>query len=51
MKIEWLVANATPVGSPHRAEHVILVVISDVFWPVKAVLAEKEPHCYVGILS
>ena len=28
MKIEWLFANATAVGSPARAEHVILGLIS-----------------------
>ena len=27
MKVEWLVANVTAVGSPDRAEHVILGMI------------------------
>ena len=27
MKINWLVADVTAVGSPDRAEHAILVVI------------------------
>ena len=37
MKTEWLVADATPAGSPARAERDILGVILDVFWSIQAV--------------
>ena len=51
MKIEWLVANATVVGSLDRAEHDILGMIFDVFWAIQAVLVLGEPLCGVGIPS
>ena len=38
MKTEWLVTNVTPVGSPDRAESVILGVILGVFLPIQALL-------------
>ena len=37
MKIEWLVANVTPVGSRARAECDILGIILNLFWPITAV--------------
>ena len=40
MKIEWLVANVTAVGSPERAEHAIWGVILAVrfVWPIQPVV-------------
>ena len=43
MKIKWLVANVTSVGSPDRAERYILGIILDVFWPIQDVFVVREP--------
>ena len=46
MKIEWLVADVTPVGSPDRAE--CAMYFGDdfgwaLFWPIQAVFTVGEP--------
>ena len=58
MKLEWLIADVIPVGSPDRAERVILGVIlgvywaiQGVFWSIKAVFVVGEPLCDVGTHS
>ena len=47
MKIEWLIADVTAVGSPTstRAESAVFCVILDVFWPLWATLVAGEPLC------
>ena len=47
MKIEWLVAYETSVGSPARVVHGIFGVIFDVFWLIQAVFVVGEPLCDV----
>ena len=42
MKIEWLIANVTPVRSPARAERDILGMILDVFSPIQAPFVVEE---------
>ena len=53
MKIKWLVADVTPVGSPDRAERAILGV--DVGWaffsPIQVVFAFGGPLCEAGTPS
>ena len=51
MKIDWLVADSSSVGSPDRAEHDILGVILAIFWPIQATFVVGEPFCDVGISS
>ena len=51
MKIKWIVADVTPVGSSDRAEHAILGVILGVFLPIQATFVVGEPLCDVGISS
>ena len=51
MKIEWLVADVTPVWFPDRAERDILGIILGVYWPIHAVLVVREPLCDVGTPS
>ena len=51
MKIEWLVADVTAVGSPDRAECDILGMILDVFLPIQATFVVGETLCDVGIPS
>ena len=51
MKIEWLVADVISVRSPDRAEHDILGVMLDVFWPTQAAFVAREPLCDLGIPS
>ena len=50
MKIEWLVADVTAVGSPDRAERAILGVIlaGRVFGQSRSFLWSEEPLCGVG---
>ena len=36
MKIEWLLTNATAIGSPARAESDFVGKILNVFWPILA---------------
>ena len=50
MKIEWLVANVTAVGSPDRAGRAISEVIlaGRCFWPIQAVFVAGEPFCDLG---
>ena len=43
MKIEWLVADVTPVRSPARAERNIFGMTLTVFWPIQAVLGVGKP--------
>ena len=52
MKIEWLVADVTPVGIPDRAENEILGILLDVFWPIQATFVVGEPFVIsIGIPS
>ena len=51
MKIECLVADVTPVGSPDRAECAILGVILGVFRPIQAIFVIRKPQYDVGIRS
>ena len=52
MKLQWLVTNVTPFGSPDRAERAILEVIwRGVFLPIQAVFVEREPLCGLGTPS
>ena len=51
MKIEWLVANVTPVESPDRAERDLLGMLLDVFWPIQATVMVGQPLCDIGIPS
>ena len=50
MKIEWLVADVTAVGSLDRAERAILGVILTgcVFSPIQVIFVVGEPLCGVG---
>ena len=43
MKSEWLVADATPVTSPDRAERDIFFVILGIFWPIQEFFVVGEP--------
>ena len=48
MKIEWLVTNVTPVGSPDRVERAILWVIwAGYFLPIQAIFVVGEAFCDV----
>ena len=57
MKIEWLIADETVVGSldraerdvgpPARAKRDIFLVILDVFWPIQATFMAGNPLCDV----
>ena len=51
MKLEWLVANVKPVGSPDKAEHAVLGIILSVLWPIQAILLIGGPLCDVGTPS
>ena len=50
MKIEWLVADVTAVGSLDRAERAILGVDFDCvcFWPIQVMFVVEEPFRGVG---
>ena len=50
MKIEWLVADVTAVGSIEKAERAILGVFYDwaSFWPIKVIFVVGDPLCGVG---
>ena len=50
MKIEWLVADVTAVGSLDRAERAILrrIVASRDFLPIQVLFVVGEPLCGVG---
>ena len=53
VKIEWLVADVTTVGSPDRGERAILRVIlaERCFWPIQAVFVIGGRLCGVGTPS
>ena len=51
MKIEYLIANETSVGSPAKVERDIFWMIYGVCWPVQAAIVVGEPLCDVGISS
>ena len=52
LKIEWLVANVTPVGSPARAEHDVLgLLLLDVGWPIQAIFLVEKSLCDIAIPS
>ena len=53
MKMKWLVADVTAVGSPARAEHAILGGDFGwaLFWPIQAIFVVGEPFCDVGTLK
>ena len=42
MKIEWLVADVTPVEPSPRDERDIMGMILDVFWPIRAAVVVGE---------
>ena len=50
MKIEWLVADVTAVGSVDIAEHAIsgVILAERVFWPIQAVFVVRVPLCNLG---
>ena len=48
MKVKWLVANVTAIGSPDIAEHSILgAILAERFCPIQAEFLVGEPLCYV----
>ena len=49
IKIEWLVDDVIPVGSPDRAECGMLGIMLDVFWSIQATFVVGEPLCDEGI--
>ena len=49
MKIKWLDAGVTAVGSPDRAEGAVLEIFSFFFWPIQAAFVVGEPLSDVGI--
>ena len=49
--IEWSVANVTAVGGPDRAEHDILGIMLNIFWPIQAAFVGREPLCDIGTPS
>ena len=49
MKIEGLIANVTPVGSPARAERECLGSILDVFGSIQAAFMVGAPLCGLEI--
>ena len=51
MKVVWLVANVTAVGSPDRAERAIWGAIWGIFWQIQTVFVIGEPFCGVGTSS
>ena len=53
MKLEWLVADVTAIGSSGRAENAILGVMLAVcvFWPIQDIFVVAEPLCDVGTFS
>ena len=53
LKIKWVIANVTAVGSPNRAERAILgrILAGALFWIVQAVFVVREPLCDVGTSS
>ena len=53
MKIEWLVADVTAVGSLDRAGRAILGGDCDwaCFWPIQVIFVVREPLFGVGIAS
>ena len=53
MKIEWLVADVTAVGSIDTAERAILGVFMTgrLSWPIQVIFVAGEPLCGVGTPS
>ena len=51
MKIEWLIADATAVGSPARAESELSWMTLDVLWPIQSAIEVGEPPCDLEIPS
>ena len=51
MKIEWLIADVTSVGSPGRAERDIFGGDVGVFWPIQLAIVVGEPLYEVGMPS
>ena len=53
MKIKWLIADVTAVGSPDIAERAILgqILAGALFWPIQAVFVVGGPLCDVGTPS
>ena len=53
MKKEWLVTNATAIGSPGRAEHAVFGGDFGLacFWPIRDTFVVAEPLCDVGTSS
>ena len=50
MKVEWLVADVTPVGPPDRAEGAISGMFFGLYWPIQAFVV-GEPFYDVSTLS
>ena len=50
-KREGFIAHVTGVGTPVRAEHDLLVVIFDIFWPIHDAFVAGEQHCDLEIPS
>ena len=50
MKIEWLVADVTAVGSLDTPKCAVLGGDRDwvCFWPIKVIFVVREPLCGVG---
>ena len=53
VKIEWLLADVTAVGSLDRAERAILGADFGwaCFWPIQIIFVVGEPFCGVGTPS
>ena len=49
LKIKWLIANVTPVGSPAKVKHNILGMILGVFLSIQAAFVDREQLCDVKI--
>ena len=50
MKKEWLTINVTAGGSPERAEHDIVELFLQNFWPIKAVFVflARDPRPFLS---
>ena len=48
MKIEWLVTDVTPVGSPDRTSYFMDDFSYAFLWPIQAVFDVGAPLCGVG---
>ena len=51
MKIVWLTADVTLVGSPAKVKHNMLGTVLGIFLPIQATFVVREQLCDVGIPS